>query len=550
MPNFGVIMTTLSSGPLAGLRSALTEASAKVADLGAQMQAGANVGQQYEKALTQQLNAQVALDQEMAVLNTGLQGATDAYSLATVAVAAAQAKVNDLTTAYQNGTATYAQVQSAQKALATAQTELNTVTGQGTTLVDSLSAAYPNLTASVDTATTALAANVTQLQSVATAVQQVESDIASAVSGLSGATSAASGGTNAGGGYNSGGPGWKVSQIGIGSFGQPIESATYTPNLTQAQFDDLVAWKGLAYAQQVEASYNELGYNDNYTPTAVTAASGASSTASSGASGSTGGAQSPIIVSGTLGGTTTTTTGTVSTGSTAGTTSVGGSSGGGTSAIDGGSYQAVTAHQAVGEVWAVTTGAASSGGGGTVSAITETISNTVNSTAGSGDLSSVTGAVGGAVQELASNGQSLLNLATAVAASTTATQQIAEAVAGLVEKIATGSTVSSQPLATATGGSGTASSVGGVIMVTGSGTGNPQGPAAPPVSTPINSVPGYNPFAPGPTSTGTNSSAQQVTINVDARGAIGINTAAMTAQISAVVSSTLVANLRAQGARF
>jgi hypothetical protein len=154
------------------------------------------------------------------------------------------------------------------------------------------------------------------------------------------------------------------------------------------------------------------------------------------------------------------------------------------------------------------------------------------------------------VQELASNGQSLLNLATAVAASTTATQQIAEAVAGLVEKIATGSTVSSQPLATATGGSGTASSVGGVIMVTGSGTGNPQGPTAPPVSTPINSVPGYNPFAPGPTSTGTNSSAQQVTINVDARGAIGINTAAMTAQISAVVSSTLVANLRAQGARF
>jgi hypothetical protein len=76
----------------------------------------------------------------------------------------------------------------------------------------------------------------------------------------------------------------------------------------------------------------------------------------------------------------------------------------------------------------------------------------------------VTGAVGGAVQELASNGQSLLNLATAVAASTTATQQIAEAVAGLVEKIATGSTVSSQPLATATGGSGTASSVGGVII--------------------------------------------------------------------------------------
>ena len=186
LPPFGVQITSLTSGPLVGLQSAYDEATAKVAKFQAQMAAGENVGQQYDKALTAQLNSLVALNVANAEEATGLQGSTDAVNLATIAVAAAQAKYDTLNAAYQTNITLAPQVNAAQKALTAAQNELNKATGDGTTLVNALDAAYPNLTASANTATGAINSQVTALQqdaaalqSVAAAVQQVKNDFAS-----------------------------------------------------------------------------------------------------------------------------------------------------------------------------------------------------------------------------------------------------------------------------------------------------------------------------------------------------------------------------------
>jgi len=72
--NYASTMAALSGAPLTGLQSALAEATAKVQDLGARMQDGANVGQQYDKALTAQLNAQIALDEESAKILKSIKG--------------------------------------------------------------------------------------------------------------------------------------------------------------------------------------------------------------------------------------------------------------------------------------------------------------------------------------------------------------------------------------------------------------------------------------------------------------------------------------------
>lgn len=527
IPNFGVQAVNISTGPLVGLQSALKEATSTVADLNGKMLDGQAVGQQYESALKRQLDAQVALDEELAVLNTGLQGATDAYSLAKDAVAAAQAKVDDLTAAFQAGIATYAQVQSAQKALASAQTALNVETGTGANLVTNLSNAYPNLTAGVNATTsaiqaqtTALAADVMQLQSVAAAVQSVESDIAGAV-----------GSANAAGGFSGGGAGWKSGVIGYGTFGQPIESITYTPNMTQDQFNGMVQQFGLAQAEATEATFNaSTGYTSNYSYTgppgvgkapAATSTSGAAggSSAAGGGTSSTGtGLQSPIIVGTPIdtagGGGTTTVTATTPT-STVPVTAT--SSGGGTSAIDGGSYPAVTAHQAAGEVWSVTMSAAGTASAGvTPAAISQTITNTVNAAGGTGGLSSAVSGVGTSIQLLGNN------LVASVAASTAATQAVSEAIAGLVTKIATGSIVSSGAGPVAVGGSGQGASTG---LLT---------------NTPLPIAGGGGPSALSGTS-------QQMTLTVNAP--ITVNGSGNPAQVAQQVAQQLVQQLFAAGAR-
>src|SRR6202044_71533 len=247
MPGFGVIMTAVSSGPLTGLQNALDEAKAKVAGLAQQMTDGANVGQQYEKALTAQLNAQIALDSESATLATGLQGATDAVSLATIAVADAQAKYNDLVAAWQAGQPVLTQLQSAQKVLTTAQNELTTATNGTTSAVTALDQAYPNLTAAANTTTSAISNQVTSLQqdlaaltSVASAVNSISADMRSAF----GSASTISGG----------GAGTHVSITGYGDFGQPIYSVTQSQTPQQTYQAALTAAQALMPAKGTSAT--------------------------------------------------------------------------------------------------------------------------------------------------------------------------------------------------------------------------------------------------------------------------------------------------------
>ena len=219
-----------------------------------------------------------------------------------------------------------------------------------------------------------------------------------------------------------------------------------------------------------------------------------------------------------------------STGASTGAVPSGSSSGGGTSAIDGGSYPAVTAHQAAGEVWAVSTSGASSGGVSSGGNINEQISTVVNqtSTGGSAGLQQVAGAIGGAVQTLAINGQSLSGIAQSLASTSAATQQLATAVAGLVQRIQTGT------------GSGTTAQGGGGATIAYGGTPYDAGYSPNPAGLPYANNPNLpTAGAAGPTSTNTT-----VTANINVTGANNPT------QVAQQVASVLVSQLRTAGARF
>ena len=472
MPNFGVVMTNLSSGPITGLQSALDEATKKVATLNGQMQEGMDVGQQYEQALTKQLNAQIALDQEQAIAAAGVQGLTDAVSLDIAAVAAAQAKYNDMASAYRAGIATTAQMQQATSALTSAQNALTAAQGQGVTLVDQLAADFPQLATAANTATAAiqsqtqsLQADLSSLNSVAAAVKSVEADMSAAFGTTAGTSS---GGTSGGGSSSFGGPGWTVSSTGTGYFGQQELSATYTPNMTQGQFDAIVLGKstlaaGLVAGHAAEQAFINLGYSDNFSPSAsvldyfaargdTSTTSGASTTAPT----SSGGVQqgTPILspggpLTGILGTTSTTSSSTVASTGTTSTSSA---------AINGGVYPDVTAHQAAGEIWQVSLsgGTTTSVGGGTVASsdTTSTAAAATAALAASATATATTAAastIGYTVGVLAGINANLATVASQVAATAV---QINSAVAGQVRLIQPGA-VTSGALPGVVGGSGT-----------------------------------------------------------------------------------------------
>jgi hypothetical protein len=193
--------------------------------------------------------------------------------------------------------------------------------------------------------------------------------------------------------------------------------------------------------------------------------------------------------------------------------------GGGTSAIDGGSYPAVTAHQASGEVWAVSGSGVSTSGGGVAGApITTTVQTTLNQT-NSADLSGVTNVVGQVAQQISGFSGGLLPI----------TQNLAN-IANSLGQVATG----------VVGGSGRV--YGGTPLPIEVGGGNPQGPYVPPAaSTPPSAPPGYNPF--GPTSAPINAQ-----VSIDMRGAnVGAQTQSALTQ---AVTQGLVNALRTAGARF
>lgn len=516
------------------------------------------------------VSTQVALAEAQAKANTGLQGTTDAYNLQALAVAAAQADVTAYMALEQQGIDVATQLQAAQSNLTTAQGKLNAMTVSATADMDALvsaevkaSGAMGDLGPAVNSATSAINSQTASLQSdlaalndVAAAVNSVAADMKNAFgSGSKGVTGA-------------GGAGTTVSETGLGGFGQPIYSVTETPNVTQQQLQAQVS--GGATPQDiagVEAGYNALGYSDDFSFTWPNGFSGTAAAALAaqkagtfnGGTSSTGSGSSvvlsptqptsPIVTgAGTLGGS-----------STAGSSSVAASSGSsGTSAIDGGTYPAVTAHQATGEIWAVsTTGVSTAGSVGDVGTISEQIATTVNQSSDDGGaIAGAVSAIGGTITQLTDIGGMLSPIAQSLAA---IAASVSKAVSGTATQV-NGPTQSQGPI---TGGGGTAAPSGPPTGYYPGG--NPQGGLGtvyntPPSSTPVSSVPGFNPF--GPTSIPSNTSPSSipsagtpasggvnVQVSIDARGAIGINAAQMQSQLSAMVVNNLVPLLQTGGAR-
>jgi hypothetical protein len=229
-------------------------------------------------------------------------------------------------------------------------------------------------------------------------------------------------------------------------------------------------------------------------------------------------------------------------------------SGSGTGAIDGGSYPAVTAHQASGEIWAVS-GTASGGATGAVtSAIPSSVTNDISETisnAGSdstGALESIAESLG-PIELLPAALQSALQPITASLSEIAGTITEKLAASGTVQTNIGNPVVSGAPI---TGGGGT--TVGGGPINTNPDTG--YYPTAP-TGTTQNNIPGYNPFGPSGVTTPSASPAPsaggiaaQVTVDMRNSNFGGSTQSQMVSTISAAVTQSLVQTLRASGARF
>lgn len=376
--NAGVEAVNIGSGPLVGLQSALDEAKAKVAALSAEISNGVNVGQQYEKALTAQMNAQIALDAETAALGTGVSTNTDKISLLTVAVAEAQAKVNDLTTAVQNGVPVQNQLLAAENNLTSAQKNLNTAIGDSATPLAAANTGIKTVTSTAQDAIPVMGELADKMGTVGAQAKAMAVSVASAVDDVTAAIDSIAG-TSAG--FSGSG---RVQQTGFGSLGQPIYSVTASippetlfkeamdaalaaadqqsnPNnsanpLTVAQEALAEATAALKVDQTYFGQTNSTG-GQLVSVSALQSAQAAVATAQKAIDSLTGGSTGSVVLAPgeTLAGIGTAAPAPASTSAATETTTD-------TSAY-GGSYPGVVAHQAAGEVWVVDTSGVASGGG-------------------------------------------------------------------------------------------------------------------------------------------------------------------------------------------
>ena len=482
------------------------------------------------------LAAQIELNVANAENATGLQGATDAYSLNVIAVAAAQAKYDTLAEAYKTNITLAPQVEAAQKALTTAQKSQNDAVAAASPLIvaqntdlQSLIDTQNKIPTVVQATTTSLNQQVTAIQGIGAAIQQVQNDLANAMqltdigkaSGSFGAPPGYVADTSITPGVNGGGSSVVAFIETPAHVAQRLHTAGYSPQQISSiigyPLDVVLQWLGIAPAAT--------------TLTGVTGQAPAGSNA--GALGTTfGGGLTPVPITGPG-----LPTGSTSTAS----APVASASGSGTAAVDGGSYPAVTAHQASGEVWSVTGGTGSGGvSAASAATITTTIQNTVASSSGNSAVASAVEAVGGAVAAIQTNSANLGSISQSLATVASSVEQIATAVGGAVQRLNTSGAVSSAAPATYSGSSGSAYSVGTPTTTVGGGAGN--GIIVPIVSPPPeNNVPGYNPFGPG-------SAPINVTLTVNATG--GGSGTQLAAAIQPAVTQGLVAALRTAGARF
>lgn len=567
---------------LAGLQAALAETTANVTKFAGEMSQGMNVGVQYEKALTAQQNALIAVNVAQAETNTGLQGATDAYSLAVIAVAAAQAKYDTLNQAYQTNITLAPQVTAAAKALTDAHNALTTAAGNDKTATDALIDSQVKLYGAMGNLTTAAPGVVTGLNNIGTAAANATTqlnDVAAAVNGIEADMKSAFGSSSTQGGSFST-PAGEVYVGGLvtgaGEFGTESTAGAFYDTPAQSFKNALAAAQALmpakgtsptalaqdalAQAQavlQVDTTYfgSGVGVTAQDLQTAQTAVTTAQAALAALEGGSSSGS---LLYSGTygstpvgvtpIGSTGSVTTGASTTGSTTSATDSGtpittSATGSGTGAIDGGSYPAVTAHQAAGETWFVTAG--TSGGtpvAGGSTTITTDVANTISQTGdtSTGALSSISTAASGLVEQLATFTGDLLPISSSLASVASSVGQLVTAVSGGKINISVPGEVSSQAPATFAGTqTGSTAASGSITTIVGGG--NPQGATSPITQAPPpTSIPGYNPFGPGSTVT------PQVTINIT--GASNPNQ--MAAQVQTAVTAGIVAALRTAGARF
>lgn len=581
MPGFGVQTVAFSSGPIAGLQNAYDEATKKVAQFQAEMAAGQSVGQQYETALNKQLTDLVNLHVAQAEENTGLQGATDAYSLAVIAVAAAQAKYDTLNQAYQTNITLAPQVTAAAKALTDAHNALTTAAGNDKTATDALIDSQVKLYGAMGNLTTAAPGVVTGLNNIGTAAANATTqlnDVAAAVNGIEADMKSAFGSSSTQGGSFST-PAGEVYVGGLvtgaGEFGTESTAGAFYDTPAQSFKNALAAAQALmpakgtsptalaqdalAQAQavlQVDTTYfgSGVGVTAQDLQTAQTAVTTAQAALAALEGGSSSGS---LLYSGTygstpvgvtpIGSTGSVTTGASTTGSTTSATDSGtpittSATGSGTGAIDGGSYPAVTAHQAAGETWFVTAGTSGSPVAGGSATITTDVANTISQTGdtSTGALSSISTAASGLVEQLATFTGDLLPISSSLASVASSVGQLVTAVSGGKINISVPGEVSSQAPATFAGTqTGSTAASGSITTIVGGG--NPQGATSPITQAPPQtSIPGYNPFGPGSTVT------PQVTINIT--GASNPNQ--MAAQVQTAVTAGIVAALRTAGARF
>lgn len=148
----------------AGAEMTLAAAKAKLDDVTAAYKAGEDTYNQYATAATAVLNAQIAVDENNAAAATGVQSLTDQYSEAVIELATAQAKLQDVTTAYQNQKVSLDVLVAAQNAVTTAQKNLDTQQAASPSIIDATTASIIKNTAALNAQYTQQVANTEALQ--------------------------------------------------------------------------------------------------------------------------------------------------------------------------------------------------------------------------------------------------------------------------------------------------------------------------------------------------------------------------------------------------
>lgn len=323
----------------AAVSISLDQAKAKLAILTAAYQDHVGTLQAVQAAQKTALDAQIAVDQENAIAQTGLVGLTDKVSLYEQQLIAAKMKLDDVTEAYREQKATADQLLSAQQAVTTAQQNFNSAEA---------AAVSP-----IDAATSAMDRQISKMQALDAATQAASDKLDNFIELSDSLTGNTPGITISGGGKTVYAPGQAPHYQGAaGAYlnSQFLESGLVKPGttITQDQLTQLtqqldqVASSGGATGAALDkleaaaVAFYEKSYSiptlSDLTGTVAAAVTAATSSSS---------APTP-------------------TGATSSTSAVAQSS---SAAVDGGVYPDVTAHQASGEVWRMTLAGVSVGGG-------------------------------------------------------------------------------------------------------------------------------------------------------------------------------------------